>query len=157
MASQVEPCEVSAGTHVPPASLDTISVSVSLPPLRDGKRTGQGRASYGQVTGPLPPRGAADAWSQASTLLLFLKKNHRAEAHLLGFPGAEAKKKIKNAAEEQTHGKRGREAGGRRYAQAVASREGLASASGYLRGGPTRGEACPCQECPHFIYSPSLT
>lgn len=29
--------------------------------------------------------------------------------------------------------------------------------AGYLRGGPTQGEACPCQECPHFIYSPSLT
>lgn len=69
----------------------------------------------------------------------------------------EQQAKKNHAAEEQTHGKRGREAGGRLSTQAVASREGLASTRGYLRGGPTQGEACPCQECPHFIYSPSLT
>lgn len=116
---------------------------------------GQGREELPTARLPaLPPHGVAGAWSQDSILLLFLKKIMTARAHLPGFLGAAGKK---NAAEEQTHGKRGREAGVRRSTQAVASREGLASTRGYLRGGPTQGEACPCQECPHFIYSPSLT
>lgn len=43
-------------------------------------------------------------------------------------------------------GKQGQEAG-----------EELAATGGYLRGGATWGDACPCREHPHFIYSPSLT
>lgn len=50
----------------------------------------------------LPPLSVAGDWSQASALLLFLKKNHTARDHLLGFLGAAGKK---NAVEEQTHGK----------------------------------------------------
>lgn len=43
-------------------------------------------------------------------------------------------------------GKQGQEAG-----------ELLAATGGYLRRGATWGDACPCREHPHFIYSPSLT
>lgn len=58
----------------------------------------------------------------------------------------------KNTAEVQTHGKQGPLLCPGRCITGK-----TCSASGYLREGPTQGEVCPCQECPHFIYSPSLT
>jgi len=90
MASQVEPGGVSVGTPVPPTYLDTISIS--LPPLRDGERTGQGRASYSRVTVPSTPECG---WRLDLSLYraAFPQENHRSGAHLLGFLGAAGKKK----------------------------------------------------------------
>lgn len=118
--------------------------SFSASPFSDG------RASYGQITGPSTPRCS---WSQTSTLLLFLETIPALEPTSRDFLGQEAKNGYRPANPWQKR-MRGR---GCCSAWAAASREGLASTSGYLRGGPTQGEACPCRECPHFIYSPSLT